>query len=103
MKRRGRGAGLSAAGASGGLPARRALAGTALAVLALSGCATGPSAGTTAVSPAGALVAGRPTAIVAMGDGFVSGEGGRWEGNGAPMPTDRTCAVYASGGCPGYD
>ena len=83
-----------------GSPARRALAGTALASLVLSGCA---AAGTTAASPAGAVVAGRPTAIVAMGDGYVSGEGGRWVGNGAPMPTDRTCAVYSRGACPGYD
>jgi hypothetical protein len=38
-----------------------------------------------------------------MGDGYLSGEGGRWEGNGAPMPTDRTCARYPAGACPGYD
>jgi lysophospholipase L1-like esterase len=53
-----------------------------------------------AVAPASA----RPTAIVAMGDSFISGEGGRWLGNGSEpfgtrSGTDR--AAYACGtlGC----
>ncbi|MGZ4666600.1 MAG: GDSL-type esterase/lipase family protein [Frankiaceae bacterium] len=106
MRRRARGDGLSVPGpvAAGVLRARLALACTALASLLLSGCAaTASPAASTAASPAGAQIAGRPTAIVAMGDGYVSGEGGRWQGNGAPMPTDRTCAAYARGACPGYD
>jgi lysophospholipase L1-like esterase len=54
-----------------------------------------------------APAAARPTAIVAMGDSFISGEGGRWLGNGSePLGTrsgtDR--AAYGCGalGC-GYD
>ena len=76
-------------------------AGTAFASLALAACAAPAPDATPSPTPTG--VAGRPTAIVAMGDGYISGEGGRWEGNGAPMPTDRTCAVYSPGACPGYD
>jgi lysophospholipase L1-like esterase len=53
---------------------------------------------------AAAPAAARPTAIVSMGDSFISGEGGRWLGNGSePLGTrsgtDR--AAYACGtfGC----
>ena len=76
-------------------------AGTAFASLALAACAAPAPDATPSPTPTG--VAGKPTAIVAMGDSYISGEGGRWEGNGAPMPTDRTCGRYPAGACPGYD
>jgi lysophospholipase L1-like esterase len=55
---------------------------------------------TFAVAPAAA----RPTAIVAMGDSFISGEGGRWLGNGSePLGTrsgtDRAAYDCGALGC----
>jgi lysophospholipase L1-like esterase len=46
----------------------------------------------------------RPTAIVSMGDSFISGEGGRWLGNGSEpfgtrSGTDRAAVDCASLGC----
>jgi lysophospholipase L1-like esterase len=44
-------------------------------------------AGLTAPSPAMAATSARhqqPTAIVSLGDSFISGEGGRWQGNAVP-------------------
>jgi lysophospholipase L1-like esterase len=48
--------------------------------------------------------AARPTAIVAMGDSFISGEGGRWSGNGsealvARSGTDRAAYDCGALGC----
>jgi lysophospholipase L1-like esterase len=53
-----------------------------------------------AVAPAAA----RPTAIVSMGDSFISGEGGRWLGNGSEpfgtrSGTDRAALDCGSLGC----
>jgi lysophospholipase L1-like esterase len=53
-----------------------------------------------AVAPAAA----RPTAIVSMGDSFISGEGGRWLGNGSEpfgtrSGTDRAAVDCGSLGC----
>src|SRR5882757_6946212 len=53
-----------------------------------------------AVTPAAA----RPTAIVAMGDSFISGEGGRWLGNGTEpfgtrSGTDRAVVECVAGAC----
>jgi lysophospholipase L1-like esterase len=53
-----------------------------------------------AVAPAGA----RPTAIVSMGDSFISGEGGRWLGNGSEpfgtrSGTDRAAVACGALGC----
>jgi lysophospholipase L1-like esterase len=50
------------------------------------------------------LVLARPTAIVALGDSFISGEGGRWLGNGSePLGTrsgtDRAAYDCDSWGC----
>lgn len=54
-----------------------------------------------------AHAAPRPTAIVTMGDSYISGEGGRWLGNspnnaGSRDGTDRAC-VFTAGLCTGYD
>src|SRR6201996_8848025 len=51
--------------------------------------------------------AARPTAVVAMGDSFISGEGGRWFGNGSEpfgtrSGTDRAAYDCDALGC-GYD
>src|SRR6201996_7091060 len=51
-----------------------------------------------------APAAARPTAIVAMGDSFISGEGGRWLGNGSePFGTrsgsDRAALACGPLGC----
>jgi lysophospholipase L1-like esterase len=48
-----------------------------------------------AVAPAAA----RPTAIVSMGDSFISGEGGRWLGNGSEPLGTRSGTDRASFGC----
>ena len=50
--------------------------------------------------PAGAAAATRPTAVVTLGDSYISGEAGRWRGNSVdPLPgndgTDRACAPHA--------
>ncbi len=47
------------------------------------------------VAPASA----RPTAIVAMGDSFISGEGGRWLGNGSEPLGTRSGTDRAAYGC----
>jgi hypothetical protein len=41
----------------------------------------------------------RPTAIVAMGDSFISGEGGRWLGNGSEPFGTRSGTDRAAHGC----
>lgn len=43
--------------------------------------------------------AARPTAIVAMGDSFISGEGGRWLGNGTEPLGTRSGTDRAAFGC----
>jgi lysophospholipase L1-like esterase len=48
-----------------------------------------------AVAPAAA----RPTAIVSMGDSFISGEGGRWLGNGSEPLGTRSGTDRAAYGC----
>jgi len=48
-----------------------------------------------AVAPASA----RPTAIVSMGDSFISGEGGRWLGNGSEPFGTRSGTDRAAVGC----
>ena len=58
-----------------------------------------------AASPAYALAA--PTAVVTMGDSYISGEAGRWLGNSANVAgsrdgTDRAC-VFTLGLCTSYD
>src|ERR1700753_3324975 len=66
---------------------RVALAPIAFSLLVL-GCA--------AVAPAASA---RPTAIVAMGDSFISGEGGRWLGNGSEPFGTRSGTDRAAFGC----
>jgi lysophospholipase L1-like esterase len=46
-----------------------------------------------------ASAAARPTAIVAMGDSFISGEGGRWLGNGSEPFGTRSGTDRAAYGC----
>jgi lysophospholipase L1-like esterase len=48
---------------------------------------------------AAASAAARPTAIVAMGDSFISGEGGRWLGNGSEPFGTRSGTDRAAYGC----
>jgi lysophospholipase L1-like esterase len=53
---------------------------------------------------AAAPAAARPTAIVSMGDSFISGEGGRWSGNGSEpfgtrSGTDRAAFECGALGC----
>ncbi|HVX31831.1 MAG TPA: hypothetical protein VHA80_01725 [Solirubrobacterales bacterium] len=48
-----------------------------------------------AVAPAKA----RPTAIASMGDSFISGEGGRWLGNGSEPFGTRSGTDRAAYGC----
>lgn len=54
-----------------------------------------------------AIAESRPTAIVSLGDSFISGEGGRWLGNGSESGgtrsgTDRAAYACSSWGC-AYD
>ena len=54
-----------------------------------------------------ALAAPPPTAVVSMGDSYISGEAGRWLGNSANVAgsrdgTDRAC-VFTLGLCASYD
>jgi len=42
------------------------------------------------------------TAIVSLGDSFISGEGGRWLGNGADLLGTRSGSDRAAGGCDGW-
>ena len=44
----------------------------------------------------------RPTAIVALGDSFISGEGGRWLGNGTEPLGTRSGTDRAAFGCDGW-
>ena len=69
---------------------------TAMAALAMAGCLAVPAA----AAPPGS---GR-TAIVSLGDSFISGEGGRWMGNGSEpfgtrSGTDRAAFDCDSWGC----
>lgn len=67
-----------------------------------------PVAGALALAlPAAAAAAPKPTAVVSMGDSYISGEGGRWLGNspdnaGSRDGTDRAC-VFTLGACTSYD
>ncbi len=89
------------------MPARRLLL---LATLAATGW--GGTAATTA-APALASPTAGPPAVVAMGDSYISGEAGRWEGNSSsPAPghdgSDRapggdTSSVYVGGSDDGQD
>ncbi|MFP3987364.1 GDSL-type esterase/lipase family protein [Streptomyces sp. E11-3] len=68
---------------------RRAALGLSVALAALGTTVTGAGAGTAAASPGSG-----PTAIVSMGDSYISGEAGRWRGNsltnsGSRNGTDR--------------
>ncbi len=80
---------------------RRALVGlTAVVALALASLATAPRAeARAATEPV------KPTALVTLGDSYISGEAGRWNGNsavpaGSRMGTDR---AWTSDGIGGYD
>src|SRR5215217_3118324 len=58
-------------------------------------------------APQPALAAPPPTAVVSMGDSYISGEAGRWLGNSANVAgsrdgTDRAC-VFTLGLCASYD
>ncbi|WP_424211143.1 GDSL-type esterase/lipase family protein [Streptomyces sp. BI20] len=74
---------------------RRALrAGLALPLLCAGLLGTGAAAAGAAPATPGASAAARPTAVVAMGDSYISGEAGRWKGNsltnsGNRLGTDR--------------
>ena len=46
-----------------------------------------------------APAAARPSAIVAMGDSFISGEGGRWLGNGSEALGTRSGTDRAAYDC----
>lgn len=66
-----------------------------VAVIAMAtGALTMPAAATSAGS--------RPTAIVALGDSFISGEGGRWLGNGSDPLGTRSGTDRAAFGCAGW-
>src|ERR1700761_14133 len=51
------------------------------------------------VGPAASPAAARQTAIVAMGDSFISGEGGRWLGNGSEATGTRSGTDRAAHDC----
>jgi hypothetical protein len=56
------------------------------------------------LAAAGSAAAARPTVIVSMGDSFISGEGGRWLGNGTELfgtrsGTDRAAYDCGTLGC----
>jgi lysophospholipase L1-like esterase len=53
--------------------------------------------------PAVAQASSGPTAIVALGDSFISGEGGRWLGNGSEPFGTRSGTDRAAFGCDGWD
>jgi hypothetical protein len=60
------------------------------------------------VAPAAAaLAAAPPTAVVTMGDSYISGEAGRWLGNSANLALDRDgsdrACVFTIGLCASYD
>jgi len=52
--------------------------------------------------PAGAQAGSGPTAIVSLGDSFISGEGGRWLGNGSEPFGSRSGTDRAAFGCAGW-
>jgi hypothetical protein len=53
-------------------------------------------------SPAGAQARSGPTAIASLGDSFISGEGGRWLGNGSEPFGTRSGTDRAAFGCEGW-
>jgi hypothetical protein len=54
------------------------------------------------VQPAAARAGSGPTAIVALGDSFISGEGGRWLGNGSEPFGNRSGTDRAAFDCDGW-
>jgi hypothetical protein len=54
------------------------------------------------VPPAVARAGSGPTAIVSLGDSFISGEGGRWLGNGSEPFGTRSGTDRAAFGCDGW-
>jgi lysophospholipase L1-like esterase len=60
------------------------------------------AAGLWIVSGASASPGSGPTAIVALGDSFISGEGGRWLGNGSEPLGTRSGTDRAAFGCDGW-
>ncbi len=59
------------------------------------------------LAPPAALAVQEPTAVVSLGDSYISGEAGRWLGNSADVAgsrdgTDRAC-VFTLGACTSYD
>jgi GDSL-like Lipase/Acylhydrolase family len=56
-----------------------------------------------AAAPVVAYAGSRPTAIVALGDSFISGEAGRWLGNGSEPLGTRSGTDRAAFGCDGWD
>jgi len=54
-------------------------------------------------APAGAEAGSGPSAIVSLGDSFISGEGGRWVGNGSEPLGTRSGTDRAAFGCSGWD
>jgi hypothetical protein len=54
------------------------------------------------ILPAVARAATGPTAIAALGDSFISGEGGRWLGNGSEPLGTRSGTDRAAFGCDGW-
>jgi hypothetical protein len=55
------------------------------------------------VSPAAAAAGSGPSAIVSLGDSFISGEGGRWLGNGSEPLGTRSGTDRAAFACDGWD
>jgi hypothetical protein len=55
------------------------------------------------VAPAGAEAGSRPSAIISLGDSFISGEGGRWLGNGSEPFGTRSGTDRAAFACDGWD
>jgi hypothetical protein len=55
------------------------------------------------LAPPAAQAGSRPTAIVSLGDSFISGEGGRWLGNGSEPLGTRSGTDRAAFGCDGWD
>lgn len=67
------------------------------------GIAIGVAAGALAVAQTAAASPGSPvTAIVSMGDSFISGEGGRWMGNGSEPFGTRSGTDRAAFDCGGW-
>src|SRR3954452_23510876 len=73
----------------------RAMTGMAIAVAAIALAVAGP--GTASGSPRSARMA-----IVALGDSFISGEGGRWMGNGSEPSGTRSGTDRATADCDGW-